>query len=55
MYGESFNLPTSAIPSQARQILGRILSIHAVWGDPFNSVSAKLAIQLVGVIGIVAY
>ena len=50
-----FNLPTSAIPSQATRVLGRIFSIHAVWGDQFNSVSAKLAIQFVGVIGIVAY
>jgi len=33
------------------QVLGRIFSIHAVWGDQFNSVSAKLAIQFVGVIG----
>jgi hypothetical protein len=33
----------------------RIFSVHAVWGDQFNSVSTKLAIQFVGVIGIVAY
>jgi len=52
---QPFNLPTSAIPSQATQVLGRIFSIHAVRGDQFNSVSAKLAIQFVGVIGIVAY
>jgi hypothetical protein len=52
---QPFNPPTSAIPSQATQVLGRICSIHAVWGDQFNSVSAKLAIQFVGVIGIVAY
>jgi len=45
-----FNLPTSAILSQAMQVLGRIFSIHAVWGDQSNSVSAKLAIQVVGVI-----
>ena len=30
---------------------GSYFSIHAVWGDQFNSVSAKLAIQFVGVIG----
>jgi hypothetical protein len=52
---QPFNFPTSAIPSQATQVLGRIFSIHAVLGDQFNSLSAKLAIQFVGVIGIVAY
>jgi hypothetical protein len=52
---QPFNLPTSAIPSQATQVLGRIFSFHAVWGDQFNPVSAKLAIQFVGVIGSVAY
>jgi hypothetical protein len=51
----SINTYRQAIPSQATQVLGRIFSIHAVWGDQFNSVSAKLAIQFVGVIGIVAY
>jgi hypothetical protein len=37
------------------QVLGRVFSVHAVWGDQFNSVLARLAIQFVRVIGIVAY
>jgi len=55
-YGKQpFNLPTSAIPSQTAQVLDRVFRFFAVYGDRFNFVSAKLAIQFVGVRGVVAY
>jgi hypothetical protein len=50
-----FNFQTSAIPSRATHVLGHVFSIHAVWGDQFDSAFAKLTVQFVGVIGVVAY